>query len=158
MRIIAFLPLIFPILAGCASIKPATASVDSTRIIIRDSVIFRDSVIMIRLPQESAEARLPDNDTSVLETSIARSAAWIDNGVLFHALQNKSEPLLPVNVKLPTRLHSEKGYAVRIQTNTVVVPRNLTAWQSFSMVFGRIVLAGILIFLSVHFIRKRLKI
>ena len=98
MRIIAFLPLIFPILAGCASVKP-TAAIDSTRVVIRDSIIFRDSIIMAQLPKESSEARLPDNDTSFLETSIARSAAWIDNGTLFHTLQNKSEPLLSVNTK-----------------------------------------------------------
>lgn len=156
MRIIAFLPFTLFILTGCASVRPAKASVDSTRVIIRDSIVFRDSIIMVQLPDESAESRVPDNDTSVLETSIARSAAWIDNGILFHTLQNKSEPLLPVNVKLPTRLHSEKGYAVRVQTNTVAVPRELTAWQTFSMVLGWIALAGILIFLSVRVIRKRL--
>ena len=111
---------------------------------------------MIQLPQESSEARLPDNDTSVLETSIARSAAWIDNGALFHTLQNKHEPLLPVNVKLPTRLHSEKGYAIRIQTNTVTVPRNLTAWQSFSMMLGRIALAVIFTVVFIRILRKKL--
>ena len=143
---------------GCTATRHIVATTDSTAVIIRDSIIFRDSIIMVQLPQESSEARLPDNDTSVLETSIARSAAWIDNGSLFHTLQNKSEPLLPVNVKLPTRLHSEKGYAIRIQTNTVTVPRDLTAWQSFSMVLGRIALAGVLIFLSVRFVRRRLKL
>lgn len=158
MRIIAFLPLIFPILAGCASVKPTTAAIDSTRVVIRDSIIFRDSIIMVQLPKESSEARLPDNDTSFLETSIARSAAWIDNGTLFHTLQNKSEPLLSVSVKFPVKLHSEKGYAIRVQTNTVTVPRNLTAWQSFSIVLGRIALAGVLIFLTVWLIRRRLKI
>ena len=139
---------------GCTATRHIVATTDSTAVIIRDSIIFRDSIIMVQLPQESSEARLPDNDTSVLETSIARSAAWIDNGTLFHTLQNKSEPLLPGNVKLPTRLRSEKGYAIRIQTNTVTVPRDLTAWQSFSMVLGRITLAGILIFLLIRFIRR----
>lgn len=156
MRIIAFLPLIFPILAGCASVKPTTAAIDSTRVVIRDSIIFRDSIIMVQLPKESSEARLPDNDTSFLETSIARSAAWIDNGTLFHTLQNKSEPLLPVSVKFPVKLHSEKGYAIRVQTNTVTVPRNLTAWQQFSMVLGRIALAGVLILILVKFILRTL--
>ena len=156
MRIIAFLPLIFPILAGCASVKPTTAAIDSTRVVIRDSIIFRDSIIMVQLPKESSEARLPDNDTSLLETSIARSAAWIDNGTLFHTLQNKSEPLLPVSVKFPVKLHSEKGYAIRVQTNTVTVPRNLTAWQQFSMVLGRIALAGVLILILVNFILRTL--
>lgn len=156
MRIIAFLPLIFPILAGCASVKPTTAAIDSTRVVIRDSIIFRDSIIMVQLPKESSEARLPDNDTSLLETSIARSAAWIDNGTLFHTLQNKSEPLLPVSVKFPVKLHSEKGYAIRVQTNTVTVPRNLTAWQQFSMVLGRIALAGVLILILVKFILRTL--
>lgn len=156
MRIIAFLPLIFPILAGCASVKPTTAAIDSTRVVIRDSIIFRDSIIMVQLPKESSEARLPDNDTSFLETSIARSAAWIDNGTLFHTLQNKSEPLLSVSVKFPVKLHSEKGYAIRVQTNTVTVPRNLTAWQQFSMVLGRIALAGVLILILVKFILRTL--
>lgn len=157
MRILLF-SFVCALFIGCTSTRHIVATTDSTAVIIRDSVIFRDSIIMVRLPQESSEARLPDNDTSVLETSIARSAAWIDNGSLFHTLQNKSEPLLPVNVKLPTRLHSEKGYAIRIQTNTVTVPRDLTAWQSFSMVLGRIALAGVLIFLSVRFVRRRLKL
>ena len=157
MRILLF-GFVSVLFIGCAPTRHIVATTDSTAVIIRDSIIFRDSIIMVQLPQESSEARLPDNDTSVLETSIARSAAWIDNGTLFHTLQNKSEPLLPVNIKLPTRLHSEKGYAIRIQTNTVTIPRNLTVWQSFSMVLGRIALAGILIFLLISFIRRRLKI
>lgn len=141
---------------GCTATRHIVATTDSTAVIIRDSIIFRDSIIMVQLPQESSEARLPDNDTSVLETSIARSAAWIDNGTLFHTLQNKSEPLLPVSVKFPVKLHSEKGYAIRVQTNTVTVPRNLTAWQQFSMVLGRIALAGVLILILVKFILRTL--
>ena len=157
MRILLF-SFVSVLFIGCAPTRRIVATTDTTAVIIRDSIIFRDSIIMVQLPQESSEARLPDNDTSVLETSIARSAAWIDNGTLFHTLQNKSEPLLPVSVKFPVKLHSEKGYAIRVQTNTVTVPRNLTAWQQFSMVLGRIALAGVLIFLIAWLIRRRLKI
>lgn len=155
MRILLF-SFVSVLFIGCAPTRHIVATTDSSAVIIRDSIIFRDSIIMIQLPQESSEARLPDNDTSVLETSIARSAAWIDNGALFHTLQNKHEPLLPVNVKLPTRLHSEKGYAIRIQTNTVTVPRNLTAWQSFSMMLGRIALAVIFTVVFIRILRKKL--
>ena len=155
MRILLF-SFVSVLFIGCAPTRRIVATTDTTAVIIRDSIIFRDSIIMVQLPQESSEARLPDNDTSVLETSIARSAAWIDNGTLFHTLHNKHEPLLPVNIKLPTRLHSEKGYAIRIQTNTVTVPRDLTAWQSFSMVLGRIALAVIFTAVFIRILRKKL--
>ena len=74
---------------------------DSTVVEVRDSLILRDSVIFVEVPKESDKAILPDADTSRLETSLALSEAWVNEGRLYHTLRNRQGALIPIEVKVP---------------------------------------------------------
>ena len=154
MKYIAIL-LILMVVAGCASSRPMLSSQDSMRVEIRDTTIFRDSIIYAELPAESVSAQLSDADTSFLESSVASSKAWVADGILYHTLENKSDPILPVNFRFPTKIHSEKGYAVKLETRTVAVEKQFTLWQSFSMVLGRIALICLIVFFTLRLIRRK---
>lgn len=113
---------------------------DSVAVEVRDSLILRDSVIYVEVPKESDKAVLPDADTSRLETSLALSEAWVNEGRLYHTLRNRHEALIPIEVKLPKYLHSEREYLIREKQVTVEVEKELSRWQSFIQSLGYAVL------------------
>lgn len=157
MRKILIITIVY-LLAGCGPARriPVEAQKDSARIEIRDSIIFRDSVILAPIPAESSEAILPADDSSHLETSLAISDAFIKDGKLHHSLKNKHEALLPVKLEFPQKIHQEKEYLIRdkVVTETVTVEKQLSAWESFLMTSGKLSLAAIGILLIIIVIKR----
>lgn len=115
---------------------------DSVMVFVRDSVFVRDTIIMADIPAESGANVLPDSDTSFLQTSLAESKAYIENGRLHHTLRNRSEMLLPVKVQYIDRVYSERKDSVgwRQIVETVEVEKELSRWQNFVMALGYAVL------------------
>lgn len=153
MRKILIIAAVY-LLVGCGPARriPIEAQKDSVRIEIRDSVIFRDSIVLVPVPVESSNVILPADDSSHIETSLAVSDAYIQEGKLHHSLRNKHEALLPIELKLPEKIHQEKEYLIRdkVITETVTV----SAWESFLMTLGKLTLAGLSIWLAVVVIKR----
>lgn len=132
---------------GCAAPQLMTEQRDSLVISVRDSVVYRDSIIHVPVPGGGDKAKLPDTDTSFLQTRVAESTAYVKDGMLHHDLRNRTEALIPVEVKIPERIRtSEKGLTRYLKTvERVEVERELTRWQSFIQGLGYAVLiAGVL--------------
>ena len=140
--------------SGCKVTKYIpTNNVDSTLVIIRDSLI-RDS-IEVPVPVEKVVMVTPDSDTSVIETSVARSVAFIDaNGKLHHTLENKDTRLKAVityNVPITT----EQKY--KIVNHIQEVEKPLSWWQKAKMNIGGYAIAAIaavIIYYIIRLIRK----
>lgn len=127
------------LMMGCGPAKVVTESQrDSILVHVIDSVILRDSVVMVEVPQESDKALLPDTDTSHLQTRLAESWAYVSNGQLHHSLRNKSEMLLPVKIQYIDRARIEKSEEIawRRMVETVEVEKELSRWQNFIMTLG----------------------
>lgn len=132
---------------GCAAPQLMTEQRDSLVIHVRDSVVYRDSIIHVPVPEGGDKAKLPDTDVSFLQTRVAESTAYVKDGMLHHDLRNRTEALIPVEVKIPERIRtSEKGLTRYLKTvERVEVERELTRWQSFIQGLGYAVLiAGVL--------------
>lgn len=108
---------------------------DSVVVIVKDSVILRDSVVLVPVPQEGATAVLPDTDTSRLETSVAKSEAFVKDGKLHHTLTNK-DALLPIKITIPEKVHSELSKNTMVIRQTVEVEKELSKWQNFIQMLG----------------------
>lgn len=132
--------LLLMIACACCPARMMTeSSRDSVVVVVRDSVIVRDSVVYAEIPAESGANRLQIRDTSVLETSVAKSEAFVnERGELCHTLTNKAEMLLPVRVQLVDRARLEKSTTVgwRNIVETVEVEKELSRWQNFIMTLG----------------------
>ena len=115
---------------------------DSVIVHVRDSIRFRDSLILVPVPEGSDKANLPDTDTSYLSTGIAESTAYVKDGQLHHSLRNKSEAIIPIKVTIPERVRTEeKGLTRYLKTvERVEVEKELSRWQSFIMSLGYAVL------------------
>lgn len=126
---------------------------DSVMTIIKDTTIIRDSIIYVHVEAEKETAILPDTDTSRLSTRYAESEAYVSKGQLYHSLRNKSEALIPVEVKLPKVFHMETSSMIREKIETVEVEKQLSKWQRFIQALGYGLLVSILIWIARKFIR-----
>lgn len=143
-------------LAGCGASKqlPIESAKDSVSVIIKESIIYRDSVVYVEVPAEADKAILPADDTSHLETSLAVSEAWVKDGQLNHILSHKPNIQLPKVVTIPIYLKSEETEHLSHQVVVKEVEKNLTSWQSFRMTLGTISIIVLLLWLIFKVIRR----
>ena len=128
---------------GCSPAKVVTEfQRDSVMVHVRDSVYLRDTVIRWQIPAESGANTLQSSDTSYLQTNLAESRAFIENGRLRHTLRNKSEAIIPIKVSIPVRIRTEERGLTRYEriVETIEVEKALSRWQSFVMSLGYAVL------------------
>ena len=143
-------------LIGCGASKrlPIESTKDSVSVVIKDSIIFKDSIILVEVPAESESAILPSTDKSHLETSLAESEAWVEDGRLNHTLRHKADVRLPKLVALPVYLHSEEKMSLSQRVVVKEVEKELTKSQKFLINLGKVVL----IILFLYLIRLLVKI
>jgi hypothetical protein len=93
---ILLLILSLTVLSGCGHLKQIPITND-TKVIYKDSLIlkdstrFIDSIIYVQIPKEKVMDIISQIDTSFLETSVAKSTAYVDTTSLMivHSLANK---------------------------------------------------------------------
>ena len=81
---------------GCSTIKHVPIK-DNTNIVMKDTIIVKDStriidsIIYVKIPQEKVMDIIKQIDTSKLETSLAKSIAYVDTNslMIIHSLENK---------------------------------------------------------------------
>ena len=83
--------IILLFLTSCSPVKHIPIKGD-TIIITETEYILKDSLINIKVPDESVKNQTVDT-TSFLETSVAKSNASIRNGKLNHTLENKKDSI-----------------------------------------------------------------
>lgn len=135
------------LVVSCAAPKVVVVQRDSTVIHVKDSISFRDSVILVPIPEGVDKAKLPDTDTSFLRTSVAESEAYVKDGILHHSLRNRSEAIIPIRITIPEKIHTEEKGLTRYlkEVERVEVEKELSRWQNFIMSLGyAILIAGAL--------------
>lgn len=130
------------LVVSCATPYEAVEVFDTEVAHIRDSIRYRDSLVLVPVPQGEDKAKLPDTDTSFLQTSVAESEAFVKDGVLHHSLRNRSEAVIPIRITIPERLHSEEKGLTRYlkQVERIEVVKELSRWQRFLQSLGWAVL------------------
>lgn len=129
-------------LSGCGVLrcpKPELQVRDSLVLHIKDSLAIRYIPVEVPVPVEVMREIIPSSDSSHLETSVARSDAFIDStGHLHHTLENKAGSSLHVDVPVEEHFHSEQQQASHVEKETVIkeVEKPLSWWQKFWQVSG----------------------
>lgn len=135
------------LLTGCSVCRKCEyriAPADSIYIERIDSIIIKDTILKVQM-RDSLVYAVADS-ASHLETDVALSDAWIEEGKLHHRLQNKRD-LVPIKVAIPKAISTEKHYIRQVVVQKV---NELTQMQSFWMVFGKIfaVLLGVTVIIK----------
>lgn len=143
------------ILFGCCPCRQLQSiQRDTVAVIIRDSIYLHDTTLLWSPPDESSQAVA--DTSSHLETSLAESDAAIVDGRLVHSIRNRSENIVPINVTIPYKVHSESHESLSERTVVKEVPRELTWWQVLWVRLGQISAGCLLICVAVKlFIVKR---
>ena len=133
-------------LLGCCPCRHMqTLQRDTVAVIVRDSVYLHDTTLLWSPPDESSHAVA--DTSSHLETSLAESDAAIVDGRLVHSIRNRSESIVPINVTIPYRVHSESRESLSERTVVKEVPRELTWWQVLWIRLGQICMACLFIYI-----------
>ena len=143
------------LVVSCAAPKVVLEQKDSTVIHIKDSIRFRDSLVLVPVPEGVDKAKLPDTDTSFLQTSVAESEAFVKDGVLHHSLRNRSEAVIPIRITIPERIRTEEKGLTRYlkQVERVEVEKELSRWQRFLQGLGWTALIAIALWI-INKVRK----
>lgn len=116
--------------SGCSTMKN---SVDTQ---YRDTTIYqrevKDSLIYVPIPLESNQVIVEVGDTSKLETSVAKSTAFVnEKGQICHTLENKKEKLpVIVPVKSTTIYSGVTSSVTHTITKTEYRDKPLSWWQT----------------------------
>ena len=134
-RNIIYSIIAFLLLTSCGAGKhlpTQTEQRDSVRVEVRKETKYIKDTVFLTVPAQSAENTTRDT-SSHLETDYAESDARIaPDGTLHHTLRNKEQEK-PVPVDVPQTQKDSIVYQDRYITETVEVPRELTAWQKWQM-------------------------
>ena len=145
-------------LMGCGAQKQipiAETHKDSVVVIIRDSVVLRDSLIYVQVPVEVIREVVADTDTSHIETSLAESDAWIAAGKLNHTLSHK-KTTIQKEVTIPEH-HSSEVIEKVVEKEKIVeveVEKELSSWQNFLLVLGKIALAAVAVLVIIVSLKR----
>lgn len=128
---------------------------DSVVTIIKDTTIFRDSIIYVKVEAQKESAIIPDTDTSRLSTRYAESEAYVKNGQLHHSLRNRSEALIPIETKIPITIHFESKSSIsdKRAVEVVEVEKQLSKWQRFIQALGYGLLIAVILWIARKLIR-----
>lgn len=137
------------LVVSCAAPKVVLEQKDSTVIHIKDSIRFRDSLVLVPVPEGADKAKLPDTDTSFLQTSVAESEAFVKDGVLHHSLRNRSEAVIPIRITIPERIRTEEKGLTRYlkQVERIEVEKELSRWQRFLQGLGWTALTAVVLWI-----------
>lgn len=116
---------------------------DSVYVHTTETVVMHDTTVLWKIPDDSAEAVLPDSDTSHLSTGLAESDAWVKDGRLYHTIRNRSSETIPILLSIPTRVtESEHGL---VRTRTVEVEKKLSKWEIVSLAVGKACVVALMV-------------
>ena len=150
------MPIMAFMVASCGPAKVVQDyQKDSVVTVIKDTTIYRDSIIYVKIEAEKDSDVLSDTDTSRLSTRFAESEAYVSNGQLHHSLRNKSEALIPIETKIPITIHFESKATIRDKrtVEVVEVEKQLSRWQKFIQALGYGVLIAVILWIAKKFIR-----
>lgn len=134
---ISLLLLIALLLTACGTPKKLTTTQqDSTRIEIRETVIYVPDTVFVEIPSQTAE-RTTQDSTSHLENDYALSDARINpDGSLYHDLKTKPQEK-PVPIEKPVERKDSIIYRTQYidREVTVEVERELSWWEK-TQIYG----------------------
>lgn len=139
--------LLLPILVGCKTQKQIPAisppvvlnNSDSVRVETVINTIYVPVDVAVDLPQQSESNVTPD-DSSHVETDLAFSDAWIENGILHHLIKNKPGQLKG-EAFVPQTTEQTNKEAVKIKEVPVPTPYPVEVERKWTL-FEQIKLAS----------------
>lgn len=125
MALLAALLLLLGI-GGCSTVKYVPIQTEE-KVIVKDSLIYVRDTITVEIPKEVIKEIVPTDTTSVLKTSLAMSEARLEEGRLYHSLEQSGAVKTVVDTCYVTRIEEKVVY----QDRPIEVPKEVKYIPSF---------------------------
>ena len=138
-------------LCSCSTVKYVPIQTEE-KIIVKDSLVFINDTITVEVPFETIREVLPQIDTSILQTDLASSTAYLDTieRKLVHTLEQKGELKVKIDTCYITQTVEKIVYQDRpIEVEVVKYKRDALFW--YLLIFQ--VVAILYIALRIYFKR-----
>jgi len=157
-----FLFIAMAALFSSCSRKLAPVLSESIREVTKTVTIFRDTTIYIHVPGDTVFKAVPVqkdlrgilfSKVNVLSTSLAKSKAWVEDGILKHELiQNDSSVAVLIKnaIKESATVTDKEQVVYKTITENII-----TGWQWFQIWAGRILLPAFFLLGFIVFINKK---
>ncbi len=149
-KIIGVIVLI-TILTSCATSarfkkKPLKGSSVETK--TNTVTIIRDTTIYITIPGDTVFHTMPldDGEVSKLVTPLAFSYAWLNDGKVFHRLEQR-DTVVPKNIKGALKTTIAESHKQEIKDHIEYINK-LSTWQWLQVYFGRVFMGVLMIFIG----------
>lgn len=113
-------------LSGCSTVKYVPIQTEE-KVIVKDSLIYVRDTITVEIPKEVVKEIVPADTTSVLKTSLAMSEARLEEGRLYHSLEQSGAVKTVVDTCYVTRIEEKVVY----QDRPIEVPKEVKYIPSF---------------------------
>lgn len=133
MALLAALLLLLGI-GGCSTVKYVPIQTEE-KVIVKDSLIYVRDTITVEIPKEVVKEIVPADTTSILKTSLAMSEARLEEGRLYHSLEQSGAVKTVVDTCYVTRIEEKVVY----QDRPIEVPKEVKHLPSFfwwSLIFN----------------------
>lgn len=135
-HLIALLAALFLLLGigGCSTVKYVPIQTEE-KVIVKDSLIYVRDTITVEIPKEVVKEIVPADTTSILKTSLAMSEARLEEGKLYHSLEQSGAVKTVVDTCYVTRIEEKVVY----QDRPIEVPKEVKHIPSFfwwSLIFN----------------------
>lgn len=126
------------VMYGCSTVKYVPIETEE-KIIVRDSIIRVVDTLEVEVPKEVIKEVIPQIDTSILETSVAKSVAFLDTTKrkIHHTLEQKGQLKVEIDTCYITKIEEKIVYQDR-PIEVEVPKRDNIFW--FSIIFNIIIL------------------
>ena len=119
---------------GCSSLKEIPIETIE-KVVVKDSVVFVTDSVYVEIPKEVIKEILPTDTTSILSTSVARSEAKVEKGILTHRLEQKGTIPVRIDTHYVTKIKEvEKMVEVPVEVEVIKYKRDGLFW--FSIIFN----------------------
>ena len=130
MKHIITLTILTLFLVSCAKMRYIPIQTEE-KIIIKDSIIRVIDTVEVEVPKEVVKEVIPQIDTSILETSVAKSVAYVDTleKKLHHTLEQKGELKVKIDTCYITKVEERVVYKDRpIEVEVIKYKRDALFW------------------------------
>lgn len=126
------------LLCGCGQIKYVPVQTEE-KVIVRDSIIRVIDTVEVEVPKEVVKEVIPQIDTSILETSVAKSVAFLDatKRKIHHTLEQKGQLKVEIDTCYITKIEEKIVYQDR-PIEVEVPKRDNIFW--FSIILNIVIL------------------
>lgn len=117
-------------LSSCSTVKYVPVQTEE-KVIIKDSIVRVIDTVTVEVPKEVVKEVLPAIDTSVLQTELASSVAYLDTveRKLHHTLEQKGQLKVEIDTCYITKIEERVVYQDRpIEVEVVKYKRDALFW------------------------------